>query len=299
MSRKILLSFLLVCLLATSAAQGGLFDRFRNRGNGGGNGGAEAQDGPDILNVAGLNVAYWLPSEDSYPAPLVIFSHGFKGCKTQSKFLMKALAAKGYIVVAPDHKDASCGNILRGSNKPEESFRDYASWNDSTYKDRATDIKKLYEGLKALNPWGARIDWTRVALAGHSLGGYTALGLAGAWPSWKMKGIRAVLALSPYAAPFVASGDLAHLGVPVMYQTGARDMGIRPSLVKEGGAFEKTASPAALVDFKKTGHFGWTDLQSDRHDAIIRYSLWFLDSTLKGSDAPLQRVEGEAEVKMK
>lgn len=67
-----------------------------------------------------------------------------------------------------------------------------------------------------------RTDLTHLGLAGHSLGGYTALGLRGAWPSRKLSGVKAILALSPYAQPFIDRRTLSSLSTPVMFQGGAR-----------------------------------------------------------------------------
>ncbi len=47
-----------------------------------------------------------------------------------------------------------------------------------------------------------------IGAAGHSLGGYTVVGLGGGWPRWKDGRIRAVLALSPYVQPFMAQHSL-------------------------------------------------------------------------------------------
>lgn len=259
------------------------------------------QDAPpaDETEIVGLSIAYWLPPEEAYPAPLVVFSHGFGGCKTQSVFLMQARARHGYIVFAPDHADARCGGAGGSFGRPEEKFRASGNWTDKTYADRGRDIKNLVAALQKDELWAKRIDWAHVALAGHSLGGYTALGLAGGWTSWKMQGVQAVLALSPYAAPYAQSGDLAHLGIPVMYQSGTRDLGVKPALVKEGGVFDKTKAPAWYVEFDKTGHFGWTEMQKSAHDNIVHYSLWFLDRALRGADAPLSRAEGVADLRSK
>jgi predicted dienelactone hydrolase len=61
----------------------------------------------------------------------------------------------------------------------------------------------LIDALRNDARWKDRIEWSRVALAGHSLGGYTVLGLAGGWASWKLPSIKAVLAMSPYCDPFL------------------------------------------------------------------------------------------------
>lgn len=297
MSRNALLFLAVLLCLASSAPAGPLRDRLRAHIQQ-----DQVKQGTQTMQLAGLSVAYWLPQDASKPAPLILFSHGLNGCKTQSVFLMAALAKDGYIVVAPDHKDATCGGggMSGGfsAHKPEEKFGQFDAWNDGTYTDREADMKNLYAALKTDADWAPRIDWDHVGLAGHSLGGYTVLGLAGAWPSWKMDGIKAVLALSPYAQPFLKKGDIAHLGIPVMYQGGTRDFGITPFIKKQDGAYDHTSSPAWFVEFNKTGHFGFTDLQKGAQRGIIDYSLWFFDHTLKDSDAPLPR-EAVADLRQK
>src|SRR5262245_23262766 len=47
--------------------------------------------------------------------PLVAFSHGFSGCGIQIVYLTEELARRGYIVAAPDHKDALCSVTGKGS----------------------------------------------------------------------------------------------------------------------------------------------------------------------------------------
>jgi predicted dienelactone hydrolase len=291
MRRQLLILLLTLTLAATTAsAEGPLRRKLRERIQHAG----QSTEGINRAHIAGLSVAYWLP-DGIGPAPLVLFSHGLNGCKTQSAFLMEAMAQHGYVVVAPDHKDALCGDggeKTRGAHILEERLPDYKAWSDKTYRNRADDIRNLFTALKSAPAFSNRIDWNRVALSGHSLGGYTVLGMAGGWESWKMPGLKAVLALSPYVGPFVAHNTLPHLDVPVMYQSGTRDLGVLPSLKKESGGFEQTPSPAWLVVFDKTGHFGFTDIRKSAQQRIIDYSLWFLDHTLKGSDAPLPKVSG-------
>ncbi len=56
--------------------------------------------------MAGMNVASWLPDETAYPAPLILFSHGYHGVNVQCGFAKKLLAQNGYIILAPNHIDA-------------------------------------------------------------------------------------------------------------------------------------------------------------------------------------------------
>ncbi|HKF25924.1 MAG TPA: hypothetical protein VKB24_08105, partial [Candidatus Acidoferrum sp.] len=124
----------------------------------------------------------------------------------------------------------------------------------------------------------------------HSLGGYTALGLAGGWSSWKDPRFKAVLALSPYCSPFLAGRRLAEIGIPVMYQGGTRDSGITPTLKKTAGAYEQTKKPKFYVELDGAGHLAWTDLNRAYASSIDAYSVAFFDASLKGRKEALNRL---------
>jgi predicted dienelactone hydrolase len=192
------------------------------------------------LNIAGLTVAFWRPPDNApKPWPIIVFSHGFHGCDTQSTFLMEALAAAGYAVFAPNHRDAACGNLRAWLKPPDPAFRKPDEWSDATYRDRAEDIEKLIDALTADPTYDAPPYESReVGLVGHSLGGYTVLGLGGAWPSWKDSRVKAIVALSPYSNPFVRHRTLGAMGAPVMYQGGTRDCGITAFVAKGDGAYQ-------------------------------------------------------------
>jgi predicted dienelactone hydrolase len=243
---------------------------------------------PQKLNLAGLDIAVWTPPRATPgPWPVIVFSHGFHGCNTQSKFLMQALADNGYAVFAPDHRDATCGNLRALLQKPAVPFARPEGWSDATYADRRQDVEALIDALKADPTYGAPpFDWDELGLVGHSLGGYTVLGLSGAWPSWKDRRVKAVVGLSPYSTPYLQSGKLGDLGVPVMYQGGTLDFGITPFVAKAGGVYDQTRAPKYYVELDGAGHMAWTDLRSTYHQAIIDYTIAFLDHYLKGKPFP-------------
>ena len=263
MIRPVVLAFLAFALLASTA------------------GAAERS-----VQVAGLSVTGWQDEAGPSPKPVIIFSHGFHGCATQSRFLMEALASAGYLVFAPNHADATCsGGASTWSGRPELSFRDASKWDESTYRDRGDDITRLLEALRTDERFRSRGDWSKVGLAGHSLGGYTVLGLGGAWPSWTLTGVKAVLALSPYAGPFVDRKTLGQVAIPVMYQGGTRDLGVTPTLHKSMGAYDQTGGSKYYVEFEGAGHFAWTNLPSPVRRDIVSYSLAFLNHYVKGDAA--------------
>ena len=247
----------------------------------------------ESLSIAGLRVTVWAPAAGGEgKSPVIIFSHGFHGCATQSRFLTEALAKAGYLVFAPDHRDATCdGGGANWRDRPEAPFVKADAWSDVVYRDRADDIHRLLDALKRDDRWTARVDWDRLGLAGHSLGGYTTLGLAGAWRSWRLDGVKAVLALSPYDQPFLAKKTLGGLEAPVMYQGGTRDLGITPSVRKPGGGYDQSPAPKYFVEFEGARHLAWSDFPSESHAAIVAYARAFLDRYVKGApaDAALTR----------
>ena len=168
------------------------------------------------LVIAGLDVAVWPPAVGSGPYPLALFSHGIGGCKTQSTYLMQALAQHGMLVVAPDHKDKGdyCPTRVPTLAEIEKDLL-------GPHEYRMEDLQKLRKELPSetkLSEWP--IDTDRVVLIGHSLGGFTVLGLAGASPTLKMDEIAAVVALAPYAGPLLTDGAVGRISVPVLLQTG-------------------------------------------------------------------------------
>jgi predicted dienelactone hydrolase len=193
--------------------------------------------------------------------PVILFSHGFGGCGTQSPFLTEALAAHGYVVVAPDHEDAKCKvdqPRQRGFERADVPFRQPERWSESTHADRRNDLRRVLDELPNLPELRGRVDTSRVGAAGHSLGGYTVMGMAGAWPGWKDRRIEAVLALSPFAAPFLEHNTVGRIDVPIMLQGGDRDRGITPYLRKPGGVYDAARAPKFYLELRGQGHLDWT-----------------------------------------
>jgi predicted dienelactone hydrolase len=287
-----------------------------------------------LLLDSGRRVAVWYPAaaaeqplaysrssgfrgsvaKDAPPAacprvPLLLFSHGWGGCALQSLFLTESLARAGYVVVAPDHADAACAI---GADAPdfsrlriEQSFLEPGRWTDRSEVGRLNDLRAAIARVAADPQLARAADTSRVGAIGHSLGGYAALGMAGGWPTWKTPEVRAVLALSPYAAPFMAHGTLARLQVPVMYQGGTLDLVLTTSLEGPQGAYAVTAAPKFYVKLAGGTHLEWTNWQcagqpdtaaclKARPNArlIARYATAFFDRHLKGESSEVLASSG-------
>ena len=240
--------------------------------------------------------------------PVVVFSHGFHGCGTQSVFFTEQTARRGYIVAAPDHLDAVCSVDGMGSADPaplDMSFANPETWNDTTYLDRRNDLVSAIDWLLSSAELGGQVDSGRIGVAGHSLGGYTAIGIAGGWASWVDSRIRLALAFSPYIQPFLTPGRSVAVGVPVMFQGGTFDIGITPSLRGSTGAYAMSRTPRYYAEFAGAGHFEWTNfacrgaasvaacLQSSSNARLIDdYSVAFLDAFLKSEGGSLAQLNG-------
>lgn len=255
------------------------------------------------------SVAVDAPAAACPRVPLVLFSHGLGACALQSTFVTEELARHGYVVAAPDHTDAGCAigsDELRLDNlRTDRPLLDPASWDDRSEIGRLRDLRAVIR-LVADDPQLARIaDTARVGAVGHSLGGYTVLGIAGAWPAWRMPEVKAVVAYSPYVEPFLVQRTLARLAVPVMYQGAALDWLITPSLEGPEGAFAATPPPKYFVKLAGGTHFVWTNLacadttgvaaclRAHGNVALIdRYTIEFLDRYLKGKPGALLTAPG-------
>ena len=119
--------------------------------------------------------------------PLVLFSHGLGGCAVQSVFITEELARHGYVVAAPDHRDAATcgidGEPLRlGNLHTDQSVLEPALWTDKSEVGRLRDLR---DAIARGGGPATREDHRRqrVGAIGHSLGGYSVLGLAGGWPT--------------------------------------------------------------------------------------------------------------------
>ena len=241
------------------------------------------------------------PVKEGGRYPLIVFSHGFHGCGVQSVFLTETLARAGYVVAAPDHQDASCGKNGEGSFgefKPQEKFGKPGQWSESTYADRGDDIKDVIDEMTRSAFFGPAIDAKKIGLAGHSLGGYTVLGVSGAWAGWKDGRVKAVLAMSPGGHPFLLDGRIKGVDIPVMYQGADRDIFLTPMVGKEGGLYELSNSPKYFLQLKRVSHFAWSNLSCGRVKEVSRciqrkdhlrlindYAMAFFGRYLKGEAA--------------
>lgn len=97
--------------------------------------------------------------------PLILFSHGSGGNMDNAAWLFSALAGRGAMVLAVNHPGSTTGD-----SSPRRSVR---------LDERARDLGAALDLLLREEPFAGHIDPARITSLGFSLGGATALGLAG------------------------------------------------------------------------------------------------------------------------
>ena len=58
---------------------------------------------------------------------------------------------------------------------------------------------------------------------------------------------------------------------------------ITPMLIRPGGCFDRIRGPAHLVVFRHADHYAWIDPRPRAREAMIAYTLAFLDTHLRGA----------------
>ena len=197
--------------------------------------------------------------------PLIVFSHGNGGMRSQNVFWCEHLASHGYIVVAPDHSGNCLMTLLDGTVKPyNDAGREQAA------KDRPLDVTFLIDWMTRLNAGGdsrflAKVDLEHVAVAGHSFGGYTAAMVA--------QSDDRVDAIVPMAGVSLEWGP--HHTPVLMFLAGEDDTIGLEGNTRMRAYFDEATGPKYLVDVPDAGHYSFTEM--------YRYNPAFGDGVGEGT----------------
>jgi dienelactone hydrolase len=172
-----------------------------------------------------LDPVVWAPRARGCAPPLILFSHGHYGDPSGCSRLCAALAADGFLVVAPHHPERGTPLGLQG---PE----------------RDDDLAYTLAHLKL------RFDPRRIGVAGHSFGGRTAVEFASLEPR-----VRAVITMAGGAD----RGTTASITAPTLMMAGGRDT-VDPVRLSEASlrALPRT-TPHGLLVVDRAGHGGLID----------------------------------------
>ncbi|MBE9038898.1 alpha/beta hydrolase [aff. Roholtiella sp. LEGE 12411] len=203
--------------------------------------------------------------------PVIVISHGLGLDSSNFQYLANHLASYGFTVVVPNHPGSDAQqlrSLLNGSaNEVAEP---------GEFKDRPLDVKYILDQLEKSNRsdsrFKGRLNLQQVGVFGQSLGGYTALALAGAkinfeqleqdcqpealQDSWNMslllqcralelsssksgnnynlrdKRVKAAIAVNPITSSIFGKAGLSQIKTPVMI-IGSSDDTVAPALYEQ------------------------------------------------------------------
>ncbi|MEO7385982.1 MAG: alpha/beta fold hydrolase, partial [Gammaproteobacteria bacterium] len=163
------------------------------------------------------------------PWPVIIFSHGMFASNQKYMPLLEQWAARGYAVVAPNHRDANGGFAPRG-NEDVEQLAVTRVLDLTLLMDAVPDLEKAIPALRG------KLRPPPYVGAGHSMGTYTAMLEAGLRLRNPQNGavtqhmdprIGAVVMSSDPGKMALMPGDLWQgVDVPTFMATGTEDYGV-------------------------------------------------------------------------
>lgn len=246
---------------------------------------------------------YW---SNKTAGPLIVLSHGFGSDRRFLTYLARHLASYGFTVAALEHPGSNfswlngvsiggnLGDLLPGTE----------------FIDRPKDISFLLDQLAILNQQdgtlAGKLNTEQVSVIGHSLGGYTALALAGGelnlkelrqyckdrspigrspadWfqcaaadlPGDKIQlrdpRVVQIIALNAVTGHIFGKNGLSQVAIPTLFLTGTEDA-ITPSLDHQLRAFSQLNVPKYLIAAIGGTHLSVTD-SSNLNAALARSTL--------------------------
>ncbi len=222
---------------------------------------------------------YW-STEASAAKPIIVFSHGLGSVRTDMRYLAEHLASYGYVVAALEHPGSNETHVKKALTLQAPLLE------AEEFLNRPKDISFVLDQLKTLNGTAGSLQGKlasdRAMVVGYSLGGATALSIAGAEMQLTQlkqrcpgnvlafslgenaqcfaKGlpedryqlrdprIKAAIAFSPTTSLLFGETGLSKIAVPTVIGSGSADK-TTPALTEQVIAFDKMPSPKWLVGF--------------------------------------------------
>jgi len=212
------------------------------------------------------------------PFPLIVFGHGFAETPALYAPLLRAWARAGYVVAAPafplSNTDASGG--------PDES-----DLPNQPADMRLVISRILTAGGVASGPLAGLVDRGRIAVAGQSDGGDSALAVAYD-PPFRDPRVGAAVILSGAEIPALAGFQLPVGGPPLLATQGTADTINPPS--STSAFFDGAPAPKYRLELLGASHVSPYSSQQPQLGVVQRVTTAFLDHYLKQTPGSLPRL---------
>lgn len=209
----------------------------------------------------------------SGPFPLVVFGHGFALTPVTYAYLLRKWARAGFVVAAPVFP-------LGNRNAP-------GGPNESDLIEQPADLDFVISRLVAAskirgNPFYRLVDSTRIAVAGHSDGGDSALA-SGYGSRFRDPRIKAVVVLSGAEIPGLGGYSFAPGTPPLLACQGTADRLNPPILTAQ--FYDLASRPKFLLTLPGAPHLAPYTWEEPQRSIVAAVTIEFLDHYLR--DGPL------------
>ena len=188
--------------------------------------------------------------------PLILWSHGRTGTRSSYVLFCEALAARGFVVLAPEHAGDALADWIIGAAVDDATNEANRIGDAHFVLNQALGLGAVLADA-AVGAIAQHVDADRVAAMGHSYGGFTALAIASgvtAHPS-----VRAVVGMQSFTRSLPKTAFEA-IAVPTMLVVGMHDATTPPETDADRAWAKLAATPAWRVDVERAGHQACSDV---------------------------------------
>jgi predicted dienelactone hydrolase len=259
------------------------------------------QPGSASVQVLNLNLIDWerrreIPvdiywsTQASSAKPLIVFSHGLGSVRTDMRYLAEHLASHGYVVAALEHPGSNEAHVKQALQLKAPLLE------AQEFLNRPKDISFILDRLETLNQapgfLQGKLAPERVMVIGYSLGGTTALSIAGAQMQldqlkqrcpgdvlafslgenaqcfakslpkdrYQLRDprVKGAIAFSPVTSLLFGETGMSKLAVPTLITAASADK-TAPALTEQIVSFDKMPSPKWLVGVVGATHLSVKD----------------------------------------